>query len=521
MGRPTNLSTADWLPIALVLIAAGVLYFWQLSSAPVYLGGEEARFGIHAHAIATTGRDLNGRFLPLFIRLDELARWYQPALFYLIAATLKVWTLSELAVRIPTAAIGVLDVLLIAAVARKLWPGQWYPVIGAILLALTPAHFILSRGARDFICVLPFVLAWLWCLLTFVENGHASMAFAAGAVLGVGVYTHIAAWVFMPMYVLVTWIVIAHARLNRRLALAVAIGFLLALLPLFAWVRTDPGVLGSTLRFYSVYDPEKPSLLTSNSIVERLSVYWDYFNPSYLFFAGGSNLTVCTRRAGVFPLAFAVLLPVGIYALWTNRGSAARLVLLAGLLTAPLGATLVNDRTAIQREIVVIPFGVLAAVAGAHFLFRHRSSFARTAAAVLVASVPLQFAVFFHDYLTDYQIRSAYWFDPGDFRDVADYLITTASSRDVPAVYVSNAVDEAAPRWRFFLTTHGRTDLWPRTRFFSRENLDVASVPAGSLLVLYPFEPQLADLVGPDKCCRIVHRVTAIGGAESAVILAK
>src|SRR5437762_6439117 len=91
--------------------------------------------------------------------------------------------------------------------------------------------------------------------------------------------------------------------------------------------------------------------------------------------------------------------------------------------------------------------------------------------------------------------------------------VTTASSRDVPAVYVSNAVDEASPRWRFFLTTHGRMDLWPRTQFFSRQNLDVAAVPAGSLLVLYPFEPQLADLVGPDKCCAIVHRVTAIGGA--------
>src|SRR5439155_7014000 len=112
MRAPTNQVIAGRLVIALVLLVTGVLYFWRLSSAPVYLGGEEARFGIHAHAIATTGRDLNGRFLPLFIRLDELARWYQPALFYLIAATLKIWTLSEVAVRIPTAFIGVLDVLL-------------------------------------------------------------------------------------------------------------------------------------------------------------------------------------------------------------------------------------------------------------------------------------------------------------------------------------------------------------------------------------------------------------------------
>src|SRR4029077_1319999 len=155
------------------------------------------------------------------------------------------------------------------------------------------------------------------------------------------------------------------------------------------------------------------------------------------------------------------------------------------------------------------------------FLLTRRSRGARAAAAALLVSVPLQFAFFFHDYVTDYQIRSAYWFDPGDFRDVADRLMATASSREVPAIYVSNAVDEASPRWRFFLTTHGREELWPRTRFFSRQNLDVASVTAGSLLVLYPFDPQLADLVGPGKCCTIVHRVTAIGGAEAAVIVAK
>src|SRR5947209_4748876 len=84
-------------------------------------------------------------------------------------------------------------VLLMAAVARKLWPGPRYAAAGAVMLALTPAHFILSRGIGDFICVLPFVLAWLWCLLTSVENGRASIAFAAGAALGIGVYTHIAA----------------------------------------------------------------------------------------------------------------------------------------------------------------------------------------------------------------------------------------------------------------------------------------------------------------------------------------
>ncbi|RDJ94228.1 hypothetical protein B4Q13_16090, partial [Lacticaseibacillus rhamnosus] len=33
---------------------------------------------------------------------------------------------------------------------------------------------------------------------------------------------------------------------------------------------------------------------------ERVALYWDYFNPSYLFFSGGSDPMWATRRAGIF-----------------------------------------------------------------------------------------------------------------------------------------------------------------------------------------------------------------------------
>ena len=139
----------------------------------------------------------------------------------------------------------------------------------------------------------------------------------------------------------------------------------------------------------------------------------------------------------------------------------------------------------------------------------------------MLASIPLQFAVFYRDYLTDYQVRSAFWFDSTDFRDVSEYLISTASTRQVPAVYIRNTLDDAIPRWRFYVATHGREDLWPRTRFFSKEDLDVGSVPSGSLLVIDPRDPYLPELIGAGGCCTVAHRVTHVGGAESAIILVR
>jgi hypothetical protein len=374
--------------------------------------------------------------------------------------------------------------------------------------------------------VLPFVLGWLWCFLTFMETDRVAVAVLAGAVLGVGMYAHIAAWVFMPLYVLLTLAVVAGGRRKMSLAAGVILGFLLPLLPLLVWIQSHPGVIQSILGGYRVYDARQSSVLQGvkdlfaiNSVRERVSVYWDSFNPAFLFFSGGSNLTTTTRRAGVFPLAFAPLLIFGVFELWTKRRSPAAIVVLAGLATAPLGVTLVHDRYAIQRELVVIPFGVLVVTFGVAFLLRHRERVVRVAAVLLLASIPIQFAFFYRDYVTDYQVRSAYWFDPTDFRDVAEYLIATAASRDVPALYVSNSMDDAVPRWRFYLAKHGREDLWPRTQFFSKENLDIGHVRAGSLLVLEAKDPQLAGLLGPGRCCSVAYRVTHAGGSESAVIL--
>ena len=123
----------EWLAIAAVAVLAGVLGFRDIGNTPIYLGGDEAHFAVHAHAIATTGHDLNGRVMPLFFNLADplgdykaaaVHRWYQPTLFYLTALVLKFVSVSEASVRAPTAFIGVLDALLMFALARRFFAGD-------------------------------------------------------------------------------------------------------------------------------------------------------------------------------------------------------------------------------------------------------------------------------------------------------------------------------------------------------------------------------------------------------------
>src|SRR4029077_8966599 len=148
--------------------------------------------------------------------------------------------------------------------------------------------------------------------------------------------------------------------------LAATAGFLLPLLPFAVWLRGHGDVLGTILARYHFADSHHEwlqsirDLLHYYVIQERVSLYWRYFDPVYLFMAGSPDPVLGTRKAGVFLVAIAVLLVAGIYDI-IRRSDRSALVL-AGVATAPLAPVLINTGNAIQRQLVLIPFVVLASV---------------------------------------------------------------------------------------------------------------------------------------------------------------
>src|SRR5678816_84796 len=100
---------------------------------------------------------------------------------------------------------------------------------------------------------------------------------------------------------------------------------------------------------------------------DRVSQYWSFFDPAYLFLTGGyANVVNSTRHVGVFPMPFIALVPVGLGVLAFRRRPVVDALILAAFASAPLAACLaVPERYAIDRELELLPFGVLIAVAGA------------------------------------------------------------------------------------------------------------------------------------------------------------
>jgi hypothetical protein len=68
---------------------------------------------------------------------------------------------------------------------------------------------------------------------------------------------------------------------------------------------------------------------------------------------------------------------------------------------------------------------------------------------------------------------------------VAEPVIAADAARELPAVYLRRDVDDAGPKWRFFVTKHHRESLLRRTRYFDDAAADLADAPRGSMAVLY------------------------------------
>lgn len=505
--------------LAAVVLVAAVLYFRGLETAPINVSTDEARFAVQAHALATTGRDVHGNRLPLFFLITNplianhsSVAWWQPTLFYMLAGVYRVVPLSAASTRLPIVCLALVNLVLIFFVARALFSNAWYGVLAAALLAMTPAHFILGRQAADYFCPLPIALVWIWCVTKCRHTGSTWTAGLTGLVLGVGLYSYITSWMVMPAYLVVTLGVLWSKPLKMKAALLA--GFSIPLLPLAVWLWSHPEMPRDIFANYKV--------VTSLRIAERASLYWDYFNPSYLFFSGGSNLMWATRKAGIFPLAMAVLLPCGLWSIW-KRGVPIFWIIVAAFLFAPapiVAALPEAPQYATARHLLAVPYGVLIGIAGLQWLVTEGAGIGRVVAALLMLAVPVQFTMFVADYFSDYQLRSAFWTDAMNMRRVTEEAIAVDTSQPAPAVYLSeeDLDEDKVIKWRFHLIAKDRTDLWARTKYLSRGHGGASDVLPGSLYVLRTNNSELNSLVA-GGAWRAMAEVSDVNGTPVATIL--
>ena len=472
--------------ISICVVIACLLYLWRLHDTPVAIGGDEAFFAIHGASVAQTGKDLNGRWLPLVIQLDpdtDPGLWYQAMLVYLEALAFLILPVTEWSARLPVALLAIVNVALVWAAAARYGRGALAGPLAAFVLALSPTYFFLSRQALDYICPIFFVLIWLLQLKTLHEAPRVRTAFGCGLVLGFGVFSYVSSWLMMPVYLLCT-LAVCVARPGRlRLCAAALLGFALPVGMLAIWLASYPDALASVLNRYAGSAAQLPGLNinTYYRIVDFVSAYWNCWNPAQLFLLGSPNPIIGVRSAGVFVAPVALLFTAGLVAM-ARAAPPLSGVLIAGLITAPLGPVLYGTPGVIQRQLVLLPFVAIVAALGADYLWSRRSKAVRWSTNLAVAACPAVFAVAAYDVFAEHQ-SYAVRFDPSNFRELTPALAALDAQSAASRIVLAIGPYDRRAYWRFHTEKLGKHDLFAKTALVDAASFGLQDVTANSLVV--------------------------------------
>lgn len=369
---------------------AFLLRIWSLSSYPAGFNADEASFGYDAYSLLKTGKDQWGEPWPLTLR--SFGDFKLPLYTYLAMPFVAIFGLNEFAVRFPNAIFGTLAVLLtylmVSSFSKKYKIlDSRFSILSALLLAISPWHISLSRGAFEANLTTLFTPLAVWCFLNGIKNPRW-MLFAAMA-FGFNLFSYHSARLFTPLLLLAlirttrkelaggdTPIHISVSR-YRWPVLVFALFVLLAAYTVFTGAGTrgaDIAIFNPTDNWSAVSDRRYEAVLQglsdniarvfSNKIIyitgQLLNNYLSYFSPQFLFTQGVGEATY-----GMIPgqaMLYLFELPFMILALWffIKKPSKELGFILLWVLLAPIptaltkGVGLAGNRTAIMMPAIQI-----------------------------------------------------------------------------------------------------------------------------------------------------------------------
>jgi 4-amino-4-deoxy-L-arabinose transferase-like glycosyltransferase len=374
---------------------------YRLNSSPKGALIDEAHFGYLAWSILDTGKDEHGVFLPLNFKGfgdDKL-----PLQVYLLVPVVKLFGVSVETIRYPSIILGSLLTVVLYLLSRRFGFSHKWSVLAAILVALSPWTFILSRFGFESNVALFFFCLGLLSFGYFLEKKQFFYLAGTAVSFALTWYSYIA---YRPITVVLSLLLIGLLRYrklvtNKQLAIFFII-FAVMIAPLFQksvvgnnttrlhqiGILSDP-ILGlevnefrnfcvSTFHSTAICYPVSNKYLTAGRML--VYRYLETFSPQYLATTGEKNEKFLTaQNFGQFPtitypffiLGLVVMISSLVELIQNKKFTKTHLFeifILLGLLVTPLPTILAGDAQKVRIS-SLFPFVVLTILLGARFAF--------------------------------------------------------------------------------------------------------------------------------------------------------
>ncbi len=285
-SRFSSWRNREYLALALIILLAAFLRFYQLDLIPVGLSGDEGADGLGAKRI------LSGEALPLFITEDF---GEEPMHTYLVALSFAVWGTRLWAIRFVSAVVGLLTIPVIFWLAKELFPAhdndssRLIPILSAFWLATSYWHIIYSRGGLEVVTLPLFSCATVYFLCRGIRSETRWPFVVSGLLLGTSLYAYRGAR-FLPIFLLIFfggW-VLANRDFRRRqfLNLVLVAGIAAVVFaPLAAYGLAHPDIFFAREIHVSIFNPDwgrgSPIQALGEGLVKTMAMFNFQGDPEF------------------------------------------------------------------------------------------------------------------------------------------------------------------------------------------------------------------------------------------------
>lgn len=472
--------------IFVILFIATFLRLYRLGEVPSSPDWDEAALGYNAYSIMQTGRDEYGKFLPIVLRsFDD----YKPALYtYTIIPFIKLIDLNIISVRLPSALLGILTVLLTYFLVKELLlinsksearnskqfsgeaiKSEILPLLSSFLLAISPWHIQFSRIAFESnMGVALNVMA----LLLFLKGLKKPMFLIFSLFFAsLNIYVYQSEKVFTPLLMFALIIIFRKElwRIKKWLLTGILISVIVAL-PMINYTITDKYALmrakgvsvfsSDKTNFlkrsvekleYDSYNEDKIGKLYHNRRVEYfkavVSGYISHFDATWLFITGD----ISRHHAPFMGQLYLVELPfllIGIYfLLFGHFNKKAKYIIFSFIFLVPIPASVTTGVPHSVRTLNFLPMiqiitavGLLSALS---FVEKYRVLGIKykvlriSIYLFLILFASFNFTYFFNQYFSQYNYFSSQDWQYG-YKEAIEYIKPLSDKYD--KIVVTNEV---------------------------------------------------------------------------------
>jgi 4-amino-4-deoxy-L-arabinose transferase-like glycosyltransferase len=415
--------------LILILFCATLLRLVSLDKIPPNLSNDEISIAYDAYSLLKTQRDWHGQMFPVSFQSHNTYK--APLTIYLVIPFTALLGNNEYSVRLPSAILGILTIIILFFLTRELTKNNNLALVTSFVLAFSPWHIYCSRMALESNIALFFVTAGIYFFIKGVNAAKLRIILFSFIFFALSLYAYHTEWIFTPLIISILIIIYFKNIAKKSIILIAIILFAVLVSPL---IRDSLNNMQTNARANTEIIFKEPTLENVlkrndlNVVIKSSAVflaifgnYSQYTSINHLFING---LNLMPRndpfQIGLFYLFFLPGLLVGLFKISEYYKGNAIFIYIWVLIGPLVGSITINAPNIIRNLVSVVPYSIVIA-SGNYFLwqkFKNIKLFRSLIAVLFLGSVFYFSIIYYHDF----SIASSEGFQYG-YKQMAQYLL--------------------------------------------------------------------------------------------------